>query len=55
MSTLAEQIKDEDKREELVYQLLDEFRDSIGSAFNDEKKFSFIAGARAALVTISQS
>lgn len=43
----------EDEREDLIFKLLGEFQQSIGSAFNDEKKFSFIAGARAALIATS--
>lgn len=43
----------DDELEDLAYRLLDEFEQSIGAAFNDEKKFSFIAGARSALHLIS--
>jgi hypothetical protein len=39
----------EDEREDLVYRLLEEFKQSIGSAFDDKLKLGFITGARAAL------
>lgn len=44
----------EDEREELIYRLLDEFKQSTGDAFNDERKYAFIAGARSALVAIDE-
>lgn len=39
----------EDEREDLIYRLLDEFQQAVGKPISDEQKFSFIAGARAAL------
>ena len=42
----------EDEREELVYRLLEEFKESVGSAFDDKMKLGFIAGARSALFTM---
>ena len=44
----------EDEIEDLIYRLLDEFQQSAGAAFNDEKKFSFVAGARAALHALKE-
>lgn len=35
--------------EELILRLLGEFKESVGSTFDDKIKFAFIAGARAAL------
>ena len=45
----------EDEREELIYRLCDEFKNSIGASFNDEKKYAFLAGARAALFATEQN
>ena len=45
----------EDEREDLIYRLCDEFKQSIGSAFNDVQKYAFIAGARAALHAVEQT
>lgn len=42
----------EDEEEALIERLCDEFRASIGAAFNDERKYAFIAGARAALYEV---
>lgn len=39
----------EDEKEDLVYALWAEWRDVIGAAANDEKKYAFIVGARAAI------
>jgi len=40
----------EDEKEELIYRLWDEFNKSIGPlGATDERKYAFIAGARAAL------
>jgi hypothetical protein len=39
----------EDEREDLVYRLLEEFKQSIGSAFDDKLNLGFTTGARAAL------
>lgn len=44
----------EDEKEDLIYRLWAEFATLIGAAANDEKKFAFIAGARAALYEIGQ-
>lgn len=46
---------DEDEREEMIYRLWAEFAAIIGTAATDEKKYAFIAGARAALVEIDQA
>ena len=43
----------EDEREELIYRLLVEFCASV-CAITDEQKYAFIAGARAALVTVEE-
>ena len=43
----------EDDREELIERLLMEFQASVG-ATTDEQKYAFIAGARAAIVTLEQ-
>ncbi len=45
--------EDEDKREDLIYSLLLEFHASVGE-ITDEQKYAFIAGARAALVTMEE-
>jgi hypothetical protein len=42
----------EDEREDLIYQLLEEFKQSVGSSFSVELKLGFISGARSALVTV---
>ena len=42
----------ESEREELIYNLLDQFKASVGS-ISDQQKYSFIAGARCALVTVA--
>lgn len=44
----------EDEKEELVYELCGEFAQSIGSTFNDERKYAFIAGARSAIVALQK-
>jgi hypothetical protein len=43
----------EDEKEEMIRRLWDEFAASIGAAATNEKKFAFIAGARAALHEVS--
>ena len=43
----------EDEREEIIGSLLVEFCASVG-AITDEEKYAFIAGARAALVTMEE-
>ena len=45
----------EDEKEDLVYALWAEFRDSIGATDNDQRKYDFIAGARAAIHALEQS
>jgi len=44
----------EDEREDLIYRLLEDFQQSIVKPLSDEQKFSFIAGARAAIHAVSQ-
>lgn len=42
----------EDEREDLILKLLEEFKQSVGSAFSTELKLGFTSGARAALWTM---
>lgn len=42
----------EDRRENLIAELAEEFMKSIGATFDDTQKYAFIAGARSALVMI---
>lgn len=44
----------EDEREELIYRLLEEFKQRIGVALSDAHTHGFIAGARAALNAVEQ-
>lgn len=43
----------EDEKEELVYRLWEEFAASIRAPLDDERKFSFIAGARSAIYELT--
>lgn len=43
----------EDEREDLIYQLLQDFKQSVGSGFTTQLGMGFEAGARSALVTVN--
>lgn len=45
----------DDECEDLICRLLDEFKQSIGAALDENRKYAFIAGARAALLAVGQS
>jgi hypothetical protein len=44
----------EEEKENLIHSLWAEWRDVIGAAANDEKKYAFIVGARAAIVAMEE-
>lgn len=43
----------EDEREDLIYELLQDFKQSVGSGFTTQLGMGFEAGARSALVTVN--
>lgn len=45
----------EEEKEEFIYRLVDEFRDSLAGTMTDAQKYAFIAGARSAIVTLSSN
>lgn len=44
----------EDEKEDLIHELCDAFAKSIGTIFNDVRKYAFIAGARSAIVAMQE-
>jgi hypothetical protein len=46
-------IMTEDEKEELVYRLWQEFAESIKAPLDDERRFTFVAGARSAIYELT--
>jgi hypothetical protein len=43
----------EEEKEDFIYRLVDEFKDSLAGTMTDAQKYAFVAGARSAVVALS--